>query len=69
MIIPEWVFKEEQAHIKIKTKKVCKPKTLKQIARENNKSNDNELVQELAKKMITPYFLLTNFQNLVSKLI
>ena len=35
MIIPELLFKEEEAAIKNKIKKVYNPKTMKQIAREN----------------------------------
>ena len=58
MIIPEWLFKEKQAAIKNKIKKVYNPKPLKQIARENIKLNDNELDKELAKKMINPYFFI-----------
>ena len=50
MIIPEWFFKEDQAPIKNKIKKVYNPKTLKQIARENTKMNDKKLDIELAKK-------------------
>ena len=37
-------------------KKVYNPKTLKEIARENFKSNDKKLEKELAKKMINPYY-------------
>ena len=55
LIIPEWLFKEEQAPVKNKIKKVYNPKPLKQIARENIKINDEELDKELAKKMINPY--------------
>ena len=55
MIILEGLFKEEQAPIKNKIKKIYNPKTLKQIARENIKINDKELEKELAKKMINPY--------------
>ena len=43
MFIPQWLFKEEQAHIKKKNKKVYNPKPLKQIARENLKYIDKEL--------------------------
>ena len=55
-IIPEWLFKEEQAHIKNKTKIVYNPKTLKQIGSENIEISDKELDKELAKKMINPYY-------------
>ena len=58
MIIPEWLFKEEQTPIKNKIKKVYNPKTLKQIARENIKMNDKELDKELAKKMNNPYYFI-----------
>ena len=43
LIVPEWLFKEEQAPIKKQMKKVHNPKTLKQIAIENIKMNDKEL--------------------------
>ena len=46
MIVPEWLFKEEQAPVK--NKKAYNPKTLKQIARENNKLNDKKLDKDLA---------------------
>ena len=35
MIVPEWLFKEEEAPFKNKIKVVNNPKTLKEIAREN----------------------------------
>ena len=54
LIIPEWLFKEEQSLIKKKVQKVYNPRTLKQIARENNKLNDKELDKELAKRLINP---------------
>ena len=57
MIIPEWFFKEEQTSIKNKIKKVYNPKTLQQIARQNNKLNDKELDKEIARKMINPYYI------------
>ena len=34
MIIPDWLFKEEQSPIKKKIQKVCKHKTLKQSAKQ-----------------------------------
>ena len=68
MIIPEWLFKEEQSPIKKKTQKVYNPKTLQQIARQNIESNDKELDKEIAKKMINPYFFLMKILKLVSKL-
>ena len=54
MIIPEWLFKEEQAPIKKQIKKVYNAKTLKQIARQIIELNDNELDKEPARKMIIP---------------
>ena len=56
IIVPEWLFKEEQTPIRKKIKKVYNPKTLKQIARENIKMKDKELDKEFAKKMINPYY-------------
>ena len=52
MIVPEWLFKQEQTPIRKKIKKVYTPKTLKHLAREKIKLDD----KELAKKMINPYF-------------
>ena len=58
VIIPEWLFKEEQATIENEIKKVYNPKTFKQIARENIETNGKKLETELAKKMINPYYFL-----------
>ena len=58
MIIPEWLFKQEQTPIKNKVKNIYNPKTLRQIARENIKKNDKNLDEELAKKMINPYYFI-----------
>ena len=64
MIIPEWFFKEERSPIKKKIQKNYKPKTLKQMARENIKMNDKELDKELAKMMINPYYFIDeNLKN------
>ena len=46
MILPEWLFKEEQAPVKNKIKIVYNSETLKQIAREIIKLNDKELVKK-----------------------
>ena len=54
MIIPDCLFKEEQAPIKKKIQKVCNPKTLKQITRQNIKMIDEGLDKKIAKKMIKP---------------
>ena len=51
LIIPEWLFKEP-----IENKIIYNPKSLKQIARDNIKLDDKQLNEELAKKMINPYY-------------
>ena len=56
MIITECFFKEEPTPIKTKIRKVYSPKTLKQIARENFKMNDEEIEEKLAEKMINSYY-------------
>ena len=56
MIIPEWLFKQEQTPNKKKIQKINNPKTLKQIARQNIKMNDKEFDKELDEKMINPYY-------------
>ena len=43
MIIPKWLFKEEQTHIKKKIQKVYNPKTITQIAREKIRTNDKRI--------------------------
>ena len=53
MIIPEWLFQEP---VENKINKVHKPKSLKQIARDNIIIDDKELNKKLAKKMINPYY-------------
>ena len=52
MNTPEWLFQEL---IQSKFQKICKQKSLKQIARDNIKLDDKQLNKELAKKMINPY--------------
>ena len=49
MIIPEWLFKES---VENKINKTYNPRSLKQIARDNNIIDDNEL----ARKMLNPYY-------------
>ena len=51
MIIPEWLFKEP---IENKVNKIYNPKSLKQLARDNIRLDDEQLNKELAKKMINP---------------
>ena len=50
MIIPEWLFKEP---IEIK---IYNSKPLTQIARDNIKLDDKQINEELAKKMLNPYY-------------
>ena len=60
MIIPQWLYKEEQALDENKIKKVYNPKTLKQLAREKIKLDDTEL----AKMINNPYFFIDeNLKN------
>ena len=53
MIIPEWLIQES---IGKKFKIICNPKALKQIARNNKKLEEKQLVEELVKKLINPYW-------------
>ena len=53
MVIPKWLFEKP---IENENKKIYNPKTLKQIARDNVKLEDRQLIKELAKKMNNPYF-------------
>ena len=53
MIIPERLIKKP---IENKSKNIYKPKSLKQLARDNNKLDDIHLNKELAKKMKNPYY-------------
>ena len=56
IIIPEWFFKEEQGPIRKKLKYAYNAETLKQIARDNIRLHDKELVKELTKKYYLNYF-------------
>ena len=53
MIIPEWLFHEPVENI---INNLYNPKSLKQLARNNNKLDDKQLNEELARKMIDPYY-------------
>ena len=64
MIIPDWLFKEEQFPIKKKIQKKYNPKTLKQLAREKIKLDD----KELAKMMINPYYFIDENLNIGFKI-
>ena len=60
MIIPDWLFQQEQTPIKEKIQKVYNPKTLKQLAREKIKLDDKDLV----KMMNNPYYFIDeNLKN------
>ena len=60
VIIPEWLFKEEQTPTKKKIQKIYNPKSLKQLAREKIKLDD----KDLAKMMINPYYFIDeNFKE------
>ena len=52
MIILEWFFQEP---VENKFEKICNPKSLTQIARDNIRLDDKQLNKELAKKMLNPY--------------
>ena len=53
MIIPEWLFSEP---VENKVNKIYNPKSLIQLAGDNNKLDDKQLNTELARKMINPYY-------------
>ena len=53
MIIPEWLFQEP---VENKINKIYNPRSLKQLARDNTRLDDKQLNEELAKKMINPYY-------------
>ena len=53
MIIPEWLFQEP---IENKINKLYNPKSLKQLARNNIKLDEKHLNEELATKVINPYY-------------
>ena len=65
MIIPEWLFKEP---VENKIEKICNPKSLKQLARNNIKLDDKQLNKELAKKMINPYYFSDRFLKVAYKI-
>ena len=55
MVIPEWFFREP---IEKKINKIYNPESLKQIARDNNRLDDKQLIKQFAKKMPNPFFSL-----------
>ena len=61
LIIPEWLFKES---IENKFNKIYNPKSLKQIAPDNIRLDDKQLIKELAEEMINPsYFTDRNLKG------
>ena len=58
MNLPEWLFEEKQAPCKNKIKKVYNPKPSKQIAKENFKSIDKKLENEIFKRMKSPFYFI-----------
>ena len=64
MIIPDWLFKEEQAPIKKQIKNIYNPKTLQQLATKNIKLGDKDLDKETARKMNNPSYIFDeNLEN------
>ena len=53
MIIPEWLF---QKPVENKINKIYSLRSLRQLARDNIRLDDRQLKNELAKKMINPYY-------------
>ena len=53
IIIPEWLFQEP---VESKIKKTYNPISLRQLARDNIRLDDNQLNKELARRMINPYY-------------
>ena len=60
MIIPEWLFQET---IEIQNKKRNKPKTFKQIGRDDFELDDKHLKKELAEKMLNPYYFTDSWDS------
>ena len=53
MIVTEWLFQEP---IENKHRKVYNPKPLREIARKNINLDDTQIKNQLAKKMLNPYY-------------
>ena len=53
MILPEWLFRENNENI---INRIYNPKSLKRIARNTINLDDKQLNKELARKMINPYY-------------
>ena len=61
-IIPEWLFKEPIEN------KTYNPKPLTQIARDNIKLDDKQIHEELAKKMLNPYYFTDRYLKMGFKI-
>ena len=66
MIIPEWLFSEP---IENKVNKIYNPNSLKQLARDNIRSDDKQLNKELARKMLNPYYFTDRASQVAFKII
>ena len=56
MIITEWLFREPNENLKIIPRRIHNPKPLREIARENIKTDDKKLNKELATQINNPYY-------------
>ena len=65
LIIAEWLFKEP---VENKIKKIYNPKPLRQIARDNIELDEKELNEELAKKVLNPYYFTDRNLKVGSKM-
>ena len=54
MIIPDWVIQESNENIDNIPRRNYKPKSMKQVAKENIELDDKELNRELAEKKFNP---------------
>ena len=64
MIIPNWLFEQEQTPVRKKILKLYNPETLKQLAREKFKLDD----KEIATMMINPYCFIDENLNIGFKI-
>ena len=62
MIIPQWLFKE------LIENKTYNPKPLTPIARDNIKLDDKQINEELAKKMLNPYYFTDRYLKMGFKI-
>ena len=54
MITPEWLFQEP---VENKLNKIYNPRSLRQLARDNNRLEDRKVNGELGRRMLNPYYL------------